>query len=95
MGHFKIDNNGRMQKCLQNSPNSFELSTPLLEQLLNKQDWTTSIGRKANLDKTDWKVTRHRDQLDIGITPSLTDEEYRVLLTKRQEWRDGIVDTTV
>ncbi len=40
------------------------------------------------LENTDWKVTRHRDQLASGITTSLTDENYQELLTSRQQWRE-------
>ena len=41
-----------------------------------------------NLEQTDWQVTRHRDQIALAVVTTLTDEEYLVLLTKRQEWRD-------
>lgn len=43
------------------------------------------------LDDTDWKVTRHRDQLALGIETSLTNEEYLNLLTQRQEARDLVI----
>lgn len=45
------------------------------------------IARK-NLDDTDWKVVRHRDQIELGIETSMTDEEYTELLVQRQAWRD-------
>jgi hypothetical protein len=41
-----------------------------------------------NLNSTDWKMVRHRDQLASGIATSLTDEEYQTLLTSRQSWRE-------
>ena len=41
-----------------------------------------------SLNNTDWKVTRHRDQLALGIDTSLSDEEYQTLLTNRQTWRN-------
>ena len=44
------------------------------------------------LKRTDFKVTRHRDQIALGITPSLTDEEYQELLTNRQAWREKASD---
>ena len=47
---------------------------------------------KLHLNDTDWKVTRHRDQLALGITTSLTDEEYQALLTNRQSWRETASD---
>jgi hypothetical protein len=43
---------------------------------------------KLHLDDTDWKMLRHSDQLALGITTSLTDEEYQELLTSRQSWRE-------
>jgi len=43
------------------------------------------------ISATDWKVTRHRDQVDAGVTTSLTSTEYSELLSQRQLWRDQIV----
>ena len=43
---------------------------------------------KRNLDNTDWKMVRHRDQKDLNIETTLTDEKYQELLTKRQSWRE-------
>lgn len=43
------------------------------------------------LKDTDWKVLRHRDQVDSGSTTSLTDQEYQSLLLDRQAARDSIV----
>lgn len=39
------------------------------------------------LDLTDWKVTRHRDEIDLGLMTSLTAEEYEKLLKDRNNWR--------
>ena len=47
---------------------------------------------KRNLNNTDWKVIRHRDQLAQGIDTSLSDEEYQALLTERQSWREKASD---
>lgn len=44
------------------------------------------------LNETDWKVTRHRDQLDLGIETSLTSEEFQELLELRQNSRNNIVN---
>lgn len=44
------------------------------------------------LDKTDWLVTRHRDQVDLKGDTSITDIEYQTLLQKRQTTRSDIVD---
>ena len=40
------------------------------------------------LGTTDWKVTRHRDQLDAGEPTTLTPEEFQALLAERQAARD-------
>jgi hypothetical protein len=39
------------------------------------------------LNSTDFKVTKYRDQKDLGITPDLTEAEYLVLLQQRQDAR--------
>tara|TARA_R110002051_G_scaffold88750_2_gene156496 strand:- start:29319 stop:29654 length:336 start_codon:yes stop_codon:yes gene_type:complete len=44
------------------------------------------------LDKTDWKVARHRDQLASSGITSLTSEEYQALLINRQAWREKASD---
>lgn len=56
-----------------------------LEQLENNKQ---SIALLAN---TDWKVLRHRDQIELGITPSLSDVEYQELLLERQAARNSII----
>lgn len=47
------------------------------------------------LDTTDWKVTRHRDQLALKIETSLTEVEFQKLLQDRQIARDSIVKITI
>ncbi|ODG93741.1 hypothetical protein BED47_00805 [Gottfriedia luciferensis] len=44
------------------------------------------------LDETDWKIVRHRDQLELGIETNLTNEEFIELLRARQEAREKIVN---
>ena len=39
------------------------------------------------LNDTDYKVIRHRDQIDAEISTTLTDEEYQQLLIDRQNAR--------
>jgi hypothetical protein len=43
------------------------------------------------LRSTDWKIIRHRDQVDSGIDTSLSREEYEILLKDRQSARDSVV----
>lgn len=45
---------------------------------------TTSHDARVYLNRTDWMVTRHRDQLELGVDTSLTQDEYNDLLTERQ-----------
>lgn len=47
------------------------------------------------LADTDWKVIRHRDQLNLGIETSLTSEEYIALLEQRQEARNKVMEVTL
>jgi hypothetical protein len=42
------------------------------------------------LRETDWQVTRHRDQLDLGGATSLTAAEYQALLQERQQARAAV-----
>ena len=43
------------------------------------------------LSSTDWKILRHRDQIDLGVTTSLTQEEFQLLLNERQLARQRVV----
>ena len=61
------------------------------EQQEIKQIVQTTNQSLQFLDDTDWKVTRHRDQLALGMETSLTNEEYLNLLTQRQEARDLVI----
>lgn len=45
-------------------------------------------ARNRALSATDWRVTRHRDQLDAGTAPTLAPDEYAALLAFRQALRD-------
>lgn len=47
------------------------------------------------LNATDWKVVRHRDQIDLNITPSLTNEEYITLLEYRQKAREEVLNNDI
>jgi hypothetical protein len=43
------------------------------------------------LSDSDWKVIRHRDQVELGITTSLTAQEYNKILQDRQKIREKSV----
>ena len=40
------------------------------------------------LNQTDWLVIRHRDQKELGIETSISDEEYTSILLERQSNRN-------
>lgn len=44
--------------------------------------------RDSKLYETDWMVIRHRDQIDSGVSTSLSSQQYINLLNYRQELRD-------
>ena len=56
------------------------------------EDTQISLNKKAEtfLNKTDWLVQRHREQVDLGIETSLSHQEYGELLNERQSVRDSI-----
>lgn len=60
----------------------------LLKDKVNKHTY-------KKLSKTDWKIIRHKEQIDAGITTSLTAEEYSQLLSDRQVIRDNSNVATV
>jgi len=53
---------------------------------------TASKEALAFLSSTDWKVIRHRDQLALNIETSLSEEEYILLLEKRQQARREVIN---
>ena len=61
--------------------------TRAIENLLKTND-----EAKHYLNDTDWLVIRHRDQLALGQTTSLTNEQYLDLLAKRQAARERVVE---
>lgn len=63
-------------------PKSKELETQI----------STNTEARIFLDESDWLVIRHRDQQELGIETSLTDDEYLNLLKKRQKARQKVVD---
>lgn len=48
--------------------------------------WNFKLDQQ--LQQTDWLVTRHRDQVELGIETSLNEDEYKELLMFRQSLRD-------
>lgn len=47
------------------------------------------------LKDTDWKILRHKEQQELGVETSLSEEEYLELIIERQERRailNGIIE---
>ena len=44
--------------------------------------------RDSYIDGIEWRVSRYRDQVEMGITPNDTEEEYRLILQYIQYLRD-------
>ena len=42
------------------------------------------------LNKTDWMVGRHQEEVELGVATSLTTEQYQDLLTTRKSWRESV-----
>lgn len=80
-------------------PNEFDKWNYELNQWIEDKDLINRIQQeKINkesrqfLAETDWKVIRHKDQLDLNIQTSLTNEEYIELLQLRQQAREKVVE---
>lgn len=79
---YYLDSNGIYQKY----------SSEELIELEEITSVVTTTNTALNfLNDTDWKVTRHRDQIAQGIQTSLTDDEYQQLLVDRQTARDSVI----
>lgn len=61
-----------------------DISSQIAQEAINKQ-------AKDLLASTDWKCLRHKDQVDLGVPTSMTEQEYQDLLQARQAARDSIV----
>lgn len=55
---------------------------------ISEQDDTERVWRNNELQSTEWLVTRHRDEQDIGQGTTLTAAQYSELLGYRQALRD-------
>lgn len=67
-----------------------ELPEAVAEIEAANQAAQSAAGARQFLADSDWKVLRHRDQVDAGIPTSLTNEEFAQLLADRQAARDSI-----
>lgn len=52
-------------------------------RMANERAW-----RDGELNRNEWLAARHRDQQDMAVTTTLTDEQFAQLLSFRQALRD-------
>jgi len=64
-----------------------EFSQPPV-QTSTEQAEVERAWRNYELGATEWLVTRHRDEQDLGVAPTLTVEQFPELLSYRQALRD-------
>jgi hypothetical protein len=67
-----------------------EFSVEIIDISSQLQQDQTNKHALELLASTDWKVLRHRDQLELGIPTSLTEQEFIDLLEQRQTARESI-----
>jgi hypothetical protein len=67
-----------------------DLPEAIMEIESDRQSESLIQAARQLLADTDWKVMRHRDQLDAGVPTSITAEEFAQLLVDRQTARDSI-----
>lgn len=88
--------------CAQKGEKAFAVPEGFINEDYNKKQYY-SIDEEKNaiilnekgiaaqgLNKTDYKIARHRDQIEMEVATTMTDDEYKELLQKRQAWRDTI-----
>ncbi len=85
-----LENQGKMKI----NPEILELEDIIKTQEEIDIENQLNINTEARifLNETDWKVIRHRDQLDLGIETSLTEQEFQELLSLRQEAREKVME---
>lgn len=67
------------------------------EWIINADKYFSELDKsdaEKFLKDTDWKILRHKEQQELGIKTSLSEEEYIDLIAKRQERRTLLNDIT-
>lgn len=60
------------------------------EWVINADDYFAELDKeeaKTFLNNTDWQILRHKEEKELGIQTSLTEEVYLNLIQERQERR--------
>lgn len=67
------------------------------EWVINADDYFSKLDKteaEKFLKETDWKILRHKEQQELGVETSLSEEEYLDLIIERQERRNLLNDIT-
>lgn len=67
------------------------------EWVINADEYFSKLDKteaKKFLKETDWKILRHKEQQELGVETSLSEEEYLDLIIERQERRNLLNDIT-
>ena len=70
-------------------PKTYEIIIEDISAQLS-QEATNAAARKF-LAESDWKTLRHKDELELGIPTSMSEQEFQALLQARQAARENIV----
>lgn len=67
------------------------------EWVINADEYFSKLDKteaEKFLKETDWKILRHKEQQELGVEASLSEEEYLDLIIERQERRNLLNDIT-
>lgn len=67
------------------------------EWVINADEYFSKLDKteaEKFLKETDWKILRHKEQQELGVETSLSEEEYLDLIIERQERRNLLNDIT-
>lgn len=65
------------------------------EWVINADSYFLELDKSEASDflkNTDWKILRHKEQQELGVETSLSEEEYLELIIERQERRNLLND---
>lgn len=99
---FNVERRGGVSESSEVSPEMVWIKTNIeaIKQFARnykQEDYLPTYRDKRNfyISNTDWMVTRHRDELDLGVTTTITNEHYLKILNYRKYLRDLPSDTEI
>jgi hypothetical protein len=84
------ENNEVIQPAMATLPATFTYS--IVDITAQKAQEETNRNARKFLADTDYKITRHSEDLLAGRTPAMSQQELEDLMTQRQAARNSIVD---